>query len=118
MQNYIRIHKENMKAKDAENEGPDLKDILQMNAQKATEGGQNLTVVTEQQETLETKILETDLDEQPGKPIKRSKKFDPKDFVSKEFMIKKLEFDNQEAENVKQDEETYIKQYMAEIEAL
>jgi hypothetical protein len=33
-------------------------------------------------------------------------------------MIKKLEFDNQEAENVKQDEETYIKQYMAEIEAL
>ena len=99
MQSYIRMHKENQKAKEAD--GPELKDILQSNVSKVME--------TEVQETLETKILETEIEEQPTIPIKKSKKFDPKDFVSKEFMIKKLEYDNLEAENVRKDEETFIK---------
>ena len=33
-------------------------------------------------------------------------------------MIKKLEYDNLEAENIRKDEETFIKQYMAELDAL
>ena len=40
---------------------------------------------------------------------KIKKKFDPNDFVSKQFMIKKLDYDNQEAENLRKDEEQYIK---------
>ena len=53
---------------------------------------------------MPTQTLETEMVEKP-EPSKTNKKYDPKNFVSKEFMIKKLEFDVKEAEQIRLEEE-------------